>query len=550
MERETILLIEDEERDQKYIRQKIEKHYNLKIASCYQEALKALQREDFDYIFLDLCLPENKGGKVDERGTLGVKLLKTIKEKLPLVPVVVISGLQSSKTAIKLLEYGIVEFVDKDDLGTWLDALVKKGRLLKDICLQNKILRHAVLGKPEFDGLITKSKLWDKIKKTITQVAPSEATVLITGETGTGKELVVKEIVNLSPRREATYFPVNCNNLSGNLLDSELFGYEKGAFTGAGRRKNGIFEAANNGTVFLDEIGDINGEMQVKLLRFLEEKEFRRVGGNEVKRVNVRIIAATNRNLEQMMEDGKFRSDLYYRLNQIRIHIPPLRERQEDIDLLAPHLIKNYCREHDKPEKQLSRRALNRLKCCYWPGNVRELGAIVNRAVLFSDSDTLQPEDFDIKISESVTEVVENAGDFNLETVEKEAIRRALLNFKTKKEAATQLGISENTLKAKIDKYRLSDVRLSKGNSPEAKTSTPLEYKEKLPPEQQQIMEHIREKGFIDNKTARQMFDVAPKTIVAWCKELMSRGLIVSVGNGRSTKYVANTRRTPCSKQS
>ncbi len=544
MVKETILLIEDEEHDQEHIRQRIEKHYQLKIAASYRDALKALQREDFDYIFLDLRLPENQGGKVDKQGTFGVKLLKHIKEKLPLVPVVVISGLQSSKTAIRLLEYGIVDFVDKDDLDIWLETLVKKGQLLKDICLQNKILRHEILGSPKVDGLITKSKLWENIKTTITQAAPIEETILITGETGTGKELVAREIVNLSPRKESIYLPINCTQFSGNLLDSELFGYEKGAFTGANERKHGIFEAANNGTILLDEIGDITEEMQAKLLRLLQAKEFLRVGGTEAKKVNVRIIAATGRNLEQMIEEGEFRQDLYHRLNRVRIHIPPLRERKEDIEPLVRHFIKKYCGKHGKPEKHLGRKTLARLKYCDWPGNVRELENMVSRAILFSQSDTLFPEDFDTKISESEAEIIQNAGSCNLGIVEKETIRQALSSFKTRKEAAAKLGITENTLKAKIDKYRLAHIRPPKDNTPKTEAAKPSEDKEKLSPEQRRILDHIRETGSINNKTARQMFGVAPKTIAAWCEELMDKGLIIREGNGRSARYVMNIGKT------
>jgi len=538
LEQETILLIEDEEQDQDYIRQKVEKHYQLIVAPSYQDALKSLKRENFDYIFLDLRLPKAQGDSVDERGTLGVKLFKGIKEKLPLVPVIIISGLQSSKTAIKLLEYGIVDFVDKDDLDIWLEALLKRGRLLKDICLQNKILRHETFGSPTFEGLITKSKLWDNIKENIGQVASTDETSLITGDTGTGKEVVAKEIVSLSPRRKSIYMKVNCTRFSGSLLDSELFGHEKGAFTGAVSRKIGIFEAANNGTVLLDEIGDINGEMQVKLLRFLQEKELRRVGGNEIKKVNIRIIAASSRNLEQMVESGKFRQDLYYRLNRVRIHIPPLRERKEDIEPLAHHFIKKYCSKYGKPEKRLSRNTLKRLKFYDWPGNVRELENLVSRAVLFSSSDTLYPEDFDIKISEPVTEFVEKAGSFNLEMIEKAAIRQALLNSKNRKEAADKLGISKNTIKAKIDKHNLSDVCPQKNDTLETVTANSPKNTKKLSPEQQRIMDHIKENKFIDNKTARQMFGVVPKTIVTWCRGLIDRGLIVKEGSGKRAKYV------------
>jgi Nif-specific regulatory protein len=290
------------------------------------------------------------------------------------------------------------------------------------------------------------------------QVAQSQATVLLHGESGTGKELVAAAIHYASPRAEKPFIKVACAALPENLLESELFGYEKGAFTGAGERKMGRFEMASGGTLFLDEIGDLTPATQVKLLRVLQEKEFELLGGVQTVKVNVRVICATHRNLEEMVKNGKFREDLFYRINVFPITLPPLRERKEDIPLLAAHFTHLFSKENRKQIEGLNRAALDCLLSYDWPGNIRELENVIERAVIVCPGNLIAPRDLPAQIAQQpiAVPVMGNSLPQIIETIEKQKISEALKKHNTYREAAKALGITERMIGYKIDKYKIA----------------------------------------------------------------------------------------------
>jgi Nif-specific regulatory protein len=328
------------------------------------------------------------------------------------------------------------------------------------IVSENIKLKEELKGKYKFGNIIYGSRIMEGVLEGAIQVAQTQATVLLRGESGTGKELIASAVHYSSPRAAKPFIKVACAALPETLLESELFGYERGAFTGALERKIGRFERANKGTIFLDEIGDLTTATQVKLLRALQEKEFERLGGDEMIKVDVRIICATHRNLEQMVHDGKFREDLFYRINVFPITIPPLRERKEDIPHLVDHFIDKYGRENKKKIKGIDRGALDALLSYGWPGNVRELENVIERAVVLCGKEIISTKDLPVLIktggeqalptgSASLPEIVES--------IERQRIEEALKNVKTQRNAAKALGITERMLGYKIKKYGISD---------------------------------------------------------------------------------------------
>ncbi|MFA6431374.1 MAG: sigma 54-interacting transcriptional regulator [Candidatus Margulisiibacteriota bacterium] len=326
------------------------------------------------------------------------------------------------------------------------------------IVSENIKLRQELKGKYKFDNIVYGSKVMETTLEAAMQVADSQATVLLQGESGTGKELVASIVHYMSPRAAQPFIKVACAALPENLLESELFGYERGAFTGANERKLGRFEMANNGTIFLDEIGDLPLSTQVKLLRVLQEKEFERLGGNKTNKIDVRVICATHRNLEEMIKNGKFREDLYYRINVFPITLPPLRERKEDIPLLADFFLQKFAKENKRKIKGINRMALELLMCYRWPGNVRELENVVERAVVLCQKEVitahelppniLKKETIDISLSGATLPEV-------IEAIEKQRIEDALEKHKTQRNAAKVLGLTERMLGYKIKKYKI-----------------------------------------------------------------------------------------------
>jgi two-component system, NtrC family, response regulator PilR len=422
------------------------------------EPAKALQRcrkEHFDLVITDLKMP-----KID-----GIEFLKIVKEISPETMVILITAYASGETAVNAMKEGAYDYIEKnfdiDDLKTIVaNALAKKGvqseeaRFLKDA-------EEAVC----FGEMIGKSREMLKVYSLVKKVAQTPTNVLILGESGTGKELVAKAVHENSQRRHMPFVVINCGGLPENLLESELFGYMKGSFTGAYVDKPGLFEVAHNGTIFLDEIGDLPSSLQVKLLRAVQEKTFRRIGGGEDIKVDVRIIAATNRNLADKVKEGAFREDLYWRLNVIPIHLPALRERKEDIPLLARHFIQKYSREFGKDVTLISVYALELLMNYPFPGNVRELENIIERSVALETSRIILPENLVLAQNtmasreHSYPEIPDEGIMLNdeLERFERGIIEKALVKARgSKTRAAELLHVSPDSLRYRIDKLNIS----------------------------------------------------------------------------------------------
>lgn len=369
MPEKTILIVDDEGRQREIYRDiLLDEGYAAETASSGEGALRLLGQKRFDLVITDLNLP----------GMTGIDLLTSIQQVDPTVTVVLITGYPSIQSAIEATKKGVY---------TYLEKPVDRDRLLEvvgEVFARMALLRKSILGVSQ----ATKAML-----RLILKVAGTSHTVLILGESGTGKELVAREIHELSPRNKQAFLAINCAALTETLLESELFGHEKGAFTDAHQQKKGLFERANHSTLFLDEIGDTSLSMQAKILRALQEREIVRVGGTEAIKVDARIIAATNRNLEQMLKDGKFREDLYYRLKVIPIVCPPLRERREDIPLLAMHFLRKAALDGKHKVTGISREAMEAIESYNWPGNIRQLEWAIERGVLLGEGEQIRLED-------------------------------------------------------------------------------------------------------------------------------------------------------------
>ncbi len=387
MNNNTVLIIEDNQRYRTFLKSEIEKEFKIITASTGEEGLEKL-KEAPSIIFLDMKLPYRQGETAD---LIGPELLKKIKVELPLSKIIIITGtVKDISTAVDAIKKGAYDYIAKDELNIE-DLLSKINRGIREIELVNQN-RNLVSYAEELSGriynygnLIGKTPKMLEINKIIKKIASAKATVLITGESGTGKELIASAVHNNGNRKVNPFVAINCAALPENLLESELFGHEKGAFTGADSNKKGKFEIANEGTFFLDEIGDMSRELQAKLLRVLQESEIDRVGGSHPIKIDVRIIAATNQNLEGLIETGDFREDLYYRLNVVPIHLPSLRERKEDIPDLVNHFIEKYNKELNRQFRGASKEALGVMKEYHWKGNVRELENVIERAIVLGE---------------------------------------------------------------------------------------------------------------------------------------------------------------------
>jgi DNA-binding NtrC family response regulator len=354
--------------------------YWVKVAYSGKQALALLEQEPFDILFTDL--------KMSEIG--GMELLETLRTRFPDVVPVVLTGYATIASAVETMKLGAFDYLPKPFTPDEMAAVAKKAWEKRQSLLEMRAMSQGD-ALPAFGGIVGKSPKIQEIFRMIRKVAPTSSTVLIVGETGTGKELVARAIHAFSPRSEHRFCAVDCGTLSVELLESELFGHVKGAFTGAVSNKQGIFEAADQGTVFLDEICNINLEIQGKLLRFIQEREFLPVGGTETKRVDIRLVFATNRDLEKMVAEGTFREDLYYRLYVYPIQLPPLRERREDISVLAYHLLAKMQAQSGKKISSISDAALKLLEQYDWPGNIRQLESTIERAVIVCDGAIIEP---------------------------------------------------------------------------------------------------------------------------------------------------------------
>jgi DNA-binding NtrC family response regulator len=342
-----------------------------------------LKNNRFDVVITDLKMPYRNG----------IQVLEMVKEKNETTAVIIMTAYGSIDSAIEATRKGAYDYITKPFRKERILHVVEKAIKWQQLQKENVYLREKLGGKPQFPALLGTSAAMEKLHSQIDRVAATSATVLITGESGTGKELVARAIHVHSLRKNGPFVPIDCSTIPETIIESELFGHLKGAFTGAIRDKRGLVEEAGGGTLFLDEIGDLSVGMQVKLLRLLQEGEYKPVGGNAIRKVDIRFVTATNRNLSELIKNGEFREDLFYRLNVINVHLPPLRERMEDIPILTRHFIEKYCVIHGKKVKTLSQDGLSFLALRDWPGNIRELENVIERSVVMATGDTLLGED-------------------------------------------------------------------------------------------------------------------------------------------------------------
>jgi two-component system response regulator AtoC len=458
----TILIVDDEKHTRDGLRSLLEDDYDVYVAEDIRGALDVLEREQVDLLLTDLRLGNENGMTLIERAL-----------KMPHPPIcIMMTAYGSVDTAVEAMKRGAYDFVTKPlnlDKVEILIARALQGRKLEQ---ENRSLRQQVDERYGLENIVGESPALHEVLDTIRQVAPSSASVLIEGESGTGKELAAHAIHNLSRRNKAKFVAVHCAALSPQLLESELFGHEKGAFTGASERRIGRFEQANGGTIFLDEIGEIDASTQVKLLRVMSEQHaFERVGGNQTLRAEVRVIAASNKNLEKLVQEGKFRDDLFFRLNVVRITMPPLRERKEDIPLLVRGFLRHFCTANDKPFLDLTTDAMNALLSYNWPGNVRELRAAIEHGVVMAAGPKITLRDLPAAVRQAAGQEVprgvsQASSPLDLRETERKLILQALAATNGNVTAAAKkLGISRRTLHRKINEINAAQ---SSGQTVEA----------------------------------------------------------------------------------
>ncbi len=381
--RETILLVDDEQNTREALSIALGREgYNIIPAQSGAEGMKILEKESVDLIITDMIMP----------GVSGMDLLHFARKRHPDVMVIMITGHASVETAIAAMKDGAFDYVTKPIKLDEVKIIIQQAADKRNLLLENLLLKQELRGKYTFENIIGNGKAMQEIFSVMTRVVNSDSTVLITGDSGTGKELVAKALHYNGPRKEKPFVAINCAAIPSELLESELFGHVKGSFTGAIANKSGKFEQANTGTMFLDEIGAMSMALQGKLLRALQEKEIERVGGAKPLKVDVRIISATNTDLEKAVKKGLFRDDLYYRLNVIPIHLPSLKDRAEDIPLLAAHFIRKYNEKLNKKIKGLARGVMDYLVAYEWPGNIRELENVIERAVTLTDGEYIMED--------------------------------------------------------------------------------------------------------------------------------------------------------------
>jgi len=449
-----VLIVEDGTSQREMLRDFLQREgYVIAEAESGDAALKAVVDGHFDLVLLDFKMP----------GMNGIEVLRRVKEINPEIDVVMMTAYGTIETAVDAMKAGAVDYITKpidlEELLLLMDRIAERRTLIKE----NEILRQQLLDKGiTTDQIIYQSSQMEGLINLAGRVASSRATVLLQGESGTGKELFARLIHTLSPRSAKTMIVVNCGALPETLLESELFGHEKGAFTGATTRRRGRFEEADGGTLFLDEIGDLSLPVQVKLLRFLQEREFQRLGGNQTITSDVRIISATNRDLEEQVQSGTFRDDLYYRLNVVVMNIPPLRDRKEDIPVLVEFFIRRFSSENGKEIEGLSSEAMDILLKYNYPGNVRELENIIERSAVVARDPVISVRDLPFKdvSSHHFDEYKKVPGPMkdSVEALERQMIEEAMekaQHHQTK--AAEMLGITERTLRYKLKKYGLKE---------------------------------------------------------------------------------------------
>jgi len=454
--KQTILIVDDEKTQREGLRAALEERYDVYLAEDAKTAAELLEAEHFDVLLTDFRLPSEDGMKLITRA-----------KSLTKPPVcILMTAYGSEELAVEAMKRGADDYIAKGRLQIdELEMRIARALRHQNLEAENVALRQQLDSKFRMENVVGESPAMREVLEDVQQVAPAKTTVLLLGESGTGKELIAKTIHQLSPRAQQPLITVHCAALSATLLESELFGHEKGAFTGAHERRIGRFEQAQGGTLFLDEIGEIDASTQIKLLRFLGERTFERVGSNKTLSADVRLVAATNKNLSELVKAGTFREDLYFRLKVVEIFLPPLRERAEDIPLLAQTFLREYAKENNKPAANFTAEVLERLLRYPWPGNVRELRTAIEHAVVMCRGETITPRDLPASIRNpppatgpSPRQIVEKEG-LTMQEAEKQLMIRALKEANGNRTlAAKKLGMSRRTLHRKLKKYGLEDL--------------------------------------------------------------------------------------------
>ncbi|MFP4379854.1 MAG: sigma-54-dependent transcriptional regulator [Candidatus Sumerlaeia bacterium] len=445
----TIVVVDDEKNTREGLKWGLEEdNREVLTAATGEEGLELIRNHDAQVVITDLRMP----------GMDGLELLDHIRKDSPDTEVIMLTGHGTVENAVDAMKLGAYDYrlkpINLDELGILVERILEQ----KSMRQENIELHEALEKRHGFENIIGNSPEMESVFDRVRQVAPTRASVLICGESGTGKEEIASALHYNSPRKNKPFIKLNCGALTATLLESELFGHEAGAFTDAKRQKVGRFEMADGGTLFLDEITETSPEFQVKLLRVLQEQEFERVGGSSTIHVDVRVVAATNQDIDKQVREGKFREDLYYRLNVVKIELPPLRERGDDVVLLARAFLQEFCEENDKPLKEFTPKAIEALRHYSWPGNVRQLRNVIEGLVVLSSGKKITEEDLPLEIRESSNQEKSmrlKVGS-SLADMEKELIRATLKeNGGNRAAAARTLGLGRKTLYRKIDEYGL-----------------------------------------------------------------------------------------------
>ncbi|BDQ38280.1 acetoacetate metabolism regulatory protein AtoC [Pseudodesulfovibrio nedwellii] len=451
------ILVLDDEKNYLLILETIleDEGFNVTTLSDPEMGLAYLEDSEVDIVLTDMKMP----------GLTGQDVLEHCKKNYPHIPVLIMTAFGSIEAAVEAMRIGAFDYITKPFANEELLLSISKAEQFAATQQENIRLKREIRDRYSKDNIIARGKGMQQVMDMVDRAAPSRSTVLILGESGTGKELIARSIHTSSPRREAPFITVNCMALNPGVLESELFGHEKGSFTGATALRKGRFEQANKGTLFLDEIGELTPELQVKLLRVLQEHQIERVGGAETFDVDIRIVAATNKNLQEAVAKGEFREDLFYRLNVVSVFMPPLRERREDIPLLAAHFLEKYTKENEVEISGFSSGAMDYLSAYEWPGNVRQLENVVERCTVLSRTDVIHAEDLPPEIKDEEAQFKSavdllptklNLAD-TMDKIEGALVKRALVKTEfVQVKAADMLGLSKSNLQYKLKKYSLS----------------------------------------------------------------------------------------------
>ncbi len=499
---ETILIVDDEKNYLLVLEDLLsEEGYQVVTADSAKEGLEFAESHELDAVLTDMKMP----------GMDGMAFLDRIHALKPDLPVVMMTAYGTVEKAVEAMRKGAFDYILKPFENEELKLTVQKAIDHYHLICKNRILTQELQERYQFSNIIGKSAVMQKIYQLIEKVAPTKATVLITGESGTGKELIARAIHYNSTRADAPFISVNCGALPETLLESELFGHEKGAFSGAVSQRKGRFELAHSGTLFLDEITEMSFPLQVKLLRILQEMEFERVGGSQTLKVDVRIVAASNRDLKEEVAAGRFRSDLFYRLNVVRIHLPPLRERTDDIPLLVSHFIMKHSQGADPCNIMVEPDALRVLLDYQWPGNVREIENVVERAIILSNGSRITTKDLPVEVRGSDEPAAEPSAGAHPEPAsepEIPALGRIAPSPAANTRDMPQIDAGE----------RMQDSGLR--------------------PRQMRALEFVQANAFITNKYYSQLSDVSERQALRELNEMVEMGMLTRIGKGRACRYV------------